>query len=40
MIAAIIWTIIFVGGDLAALVWLLAYAMHKDRQKLRNASNE
>lgn len=38
MIAAIVWTIVFVGGDLLALVWLLWYAIHKDREKLRQAA--
>lgn len=40
MLETIIWTVIFVGGDLVALVWLLSFAIHKDRQKLRESSSE
>ena len=34
MAETIIWTIVFVGGDLAVLVGLLGFAVRKDKQKL------
>lgn len=40
MIEAIIWTVIFVGGDLAVLVVLLSYAFRKDNQKLKQSSQD
>lgn len=40
MIAAIVWTVIFVGGDLAVMVVLLWYAFRKDRQRLQQAADE
>lgn len=34
MAETIVWTIVFVGGDLAVLVALLGFAIRKDKQKL------
>lgn len=33
MTETIIWTVVFVGGDLLVLVGLLAFAVHKDKEK-------
>lgn len=35
MTEPIIWTIVFLGGDLLILVILLVFAVLKDREKLR-----
>ena len=38
MAETVIWTIVFVGGDLAVLVALLGFAIRKDQQKLAAGS--
>lgn len=40
MTETIVWTVIFVGGDILVLIGLLAFAMHKDRQKMRASQSE
>ncbi|HLR94354.1 MAG TPA: hypothetical protein VK053_07505 [Jiangellaceae bacterium] len=37
MTEPIVWTIVFLGGDLLVLVILLVFAVLKDREKLRAA---
>lgn len=39
MAETIIWTIVFVGGDLGVLIALLFFAVHKDKQKLASPNN-
>lgn len=29
----VIWTLIFLGGDLLIVIWLLTWAIRKDREK-------
>ncbi|WP_281354388.1 hypothetical protein [Phytoactinopolyspora halotolerans] len=36
----VIWTLIFLGGDLLILIFLLSWAVKKDREKARLAEGE
>lgn len=35
----LVWTIVFVGGDLAIVIFLLLWAVKKDRQKARTTDD-
>jgi hypothetical protein len=34
----VVWTLVFLGGDLAVVIFLLAFAVKKDREKARRAA--
>lgn len=36
----VIWTLIFLGGDLLILIFLLAWAVKKDREKAARLNDE
>jgi hypothetical protein len=36
----VIWTVIFLGGDLLILIFLMAFAVKKDREKAARAAEE
>ncbi|GGX76926.1 hypothetical protein GCM10007160_00090 [Litchfieldella qijiaojingensis] len=36
----VIWTLIFLGGDLLILIFLLAWAVKKDREKAARLTDE
>ncbi|PSK99129.1 hypothetical protein CLV30_11830 [Haloactinopolyspora alba] len=35
-----VWTAVFLGGDLLVLIFLILWAVRKDRQKAARASDE